>query len=187
MLAAAQAFSDHGYHHASITRIVAGMEMTQGALFHHFRNKAELAVAVLEELYRRWSVLRDEVTAEAEERGLDGLAAIHLVNLRVADRFQHDLIVQAGTRLGYERDLIPTTLPTPFVGWYPFIDHHLERAQREGLVDAGLDRADAAYTIVASFLGIQDVSRRVTNREDLVERVERWWRLVIAGLAPRAE
>lgn len=185
VLAAAQTFADYGYHQASITRIVDSMELTEGAIYHHFKNKAELAVAVLDELYRRWEQLRDEVTAEAEERGLDGLAAVQLSNLRVADRFQHDLIVQAGTRLGYERELIPTRLPTPFVGWYPFVDHHLRRAQLAGLMDEKWDRAAVGRMIVASFLGIQDVSRRTTDRADLIERVEEWWQMLVEGFAPR--
>ena len=186
MLAAAQAFAEHGYTHASIARIVGSMELTEGAIYHHFKNKAELAVAVLEALYERWERARQEVTAEAEARDLDGLATIHLLNLTTARLYQKDVIVQASARLRHEREIIPAEFPTPYVGWFPFLDHHLRRAQDAGLADPDLDRAAAIRIILGSLMGIQDVSRRTSNYADLAGRIEEWWHLMLLGFSARS-
>jgi len=95
------------------------------------------------------------------------------------------VIVQASARLRYERENIPAEFPAPYVGWYPFLDHHLQRAQEAGLVDPGLDRLAAIRIILGSLMGIQDVSRRTTDYADLIERVEEWWQVILAGFSPR--
>jgi len=49
---AAAQFHHHGFQAASLEAILEDAGVTKGALYHHFRNKKELGLAVLDEVYR---------------------------------------------------------------------------------------------------------------------------------------
>lgn len=179
---AAQAFNDHGYSAATIAEVAEHAGMSEGAIYHHFSSKADLAVAVMEALYETWERHSAQVLVDAAARDLGGLATLSLSVERMAEHYRQDVIVQAATRLGNERDLIPATLPTPFVGWFPFIDGQLRRAQDEGTVSERVDREAFCRVLTGSFLGVQEASRRTSDRADLAQRIDEWWRLLVAGL-----
>lgn len=47
-----QLFAEHGYFAIGTPELVAAMQMTRGALYHHFRNKQELFEAVFQDVER---------------------------------------------------------------------------------------------------------------------------------------
>lgn len=79
-----------GYAGTSLDDILAATKLTKGAFFHHFKNKAELARAVVERyaeddfaLFELWSADADAATADPYQRVIHFLAAF--------ERFLDDL------------------------------------------------------------------------------------------------
>ncbi|HEX8204976.1 MAG TPA: TetR/AcrR family transcriptional regulator [Solirubrobacteraceae bacterium] len=63
---AARGLSRHGYGNLRLEQVARDAGYTRGALYHQFRDKEELALAVLEWADRTW---QEEVGAAAEEEG----------------------------------------------------------------------------------------------------------------------
>ncbi|MFH8223973.1 TetR/AcrR family transcriptional regulator [Streptomyces sp. NPDC018057] len=85
-----QEFSANGYRGASLARIAAGAGLTQPGLLHHFRSKADLLIAVLEERDRRDSERHDiDLDAQVPWRtALRNLTALVEHNARAAGLVQ---------------------------------------------------------------------------------------------------
>lgn len=101
---AEQLFTEHGYSATSLDAIVAGAEVTKGALYHHFSGKQALFEAVFERCAARTAeeiVAVVNETSDPWERALVGLRSFLEVVQRPAYR---RVVVQDGPAvLGYER------------------------------------------------------------------------------------
>ena len=87
-------------------------------------------------------------------------------------RSRNDVRIRAAVRLNREHDQIKIPLPTPYVGWIARIAGMIDQAVDLGEMSSGLDSRREAYHLVANFYGVQEVSSRLSNRDDLMERVE---------------
>lgn len=163
---AAELFAAKGFRETSINEVAERMQMTKGAVYHHFPSKEILAISVVEVHYERWPALLTEVRAE----GLSPMdTAITLLN-RVTEAFCNDPIVQAGARLQLERSLIDAPLPTPYVGWTDILSDLFHAAQEAGQLREGIAPQQAARTVIAAFFGTQHISDTLHQRADLLER-----------------
>jgi len=55
ILAAAQRlFGTHGYHATSIADLLDAVGLTKGALYHHFRSKEQIGLALLAQAHKHW-------------------------------------------------------------------------------------------------------------------------------------
>lgn len=180
---AAEEFDQRGYAAVAMSEVAARAGLTKGSVYFHFSSKAELAEAVVETYFARWSELRSEV----EKRDLNGLEAIRWMSLRVAEAYQADPGVRAPLRLMREADVIGVDLPTPFVGWIEATREHLLEAQRDGQLHPDLSIDAAAWQLVAAFFGAQEISHQLTGSKDLTERVEELWHVVLPGLSAGGE
>lgn len=178
LCAAASVFERTGYAAATLEDIVAEADVTKGALYFHFRSKAELAAAVIEQHFARWPNLILDV--EALDCGF--LDRVYALITAVARTFQDDPVARSAVRLGNEHLLIDADLPVPFVGWIDHITALLQRGKRSGELSPDLDCAAVARIIVASFFGIQEVSSRLHERKDLIERLDEWWAVMKLAL-----
>ena len=70
--AALEAFEAHGYDGAAVADIARAAEVTTGALYHHFRSKAGLHAALLEDLEKRLAE-RLEGALEAGDGGREAM------------------------------------------------------------------------------------------------------------------
>ena len=97
-------FAERGYAGASLDDIVAGAEVTKGALYHHFKGKQELFEAVFEAVEAtaveriRHAV---EQSADPWERALSGLR--EFLALTRDDEYRRVVIQEGPAVLGYER------------------------------------------------------------------------------------
>ncbi|TFV52790.1 TetR/AcrR family transcriptional regulator [Blastococcus sp. TF02A-35] len=181
--AAAALFSERGYASASLTDIVAGTGMTKGAVYWHFPSKEEIALDIVRQMYASWPPMLGAVIA-AHDDALDALVA---VTYKAAEQFSTDLTTQAAKRLLAE--LPPDALaklPQPYVGWQGALCSLITEGQRRGQVNPAVDPEGTAQAIVASFFGMQQVSWELTNRRDLLARLENFWKLVLPQLRPTA-
>jgi AcrR family transcriptional regulator len=178
LAAAARVFERQGYAATRLEDIGADAQVTKGALYFHFRSKADLARAVMDAHHARWG----EIVREVASRGADPLTTVVALSFAVAANFRTNEIARAGVRLGNEYRLIDAELPTPFVGWVARLTELIERAQAEALVTAGLDCGAAARAVVAGYFGLQEMSARLSGGKDVAERLREWWRLFLPAI-----
>lgn len=177
--AAAEVFDATGYRGATIEQIARRADVAKGALYFHYRSKADLAAAVVTEHHSIWANLAERAIAGAE----DAMTAIDAMIAGVADLYVTNPITRAGTRLENEYLEVDTELSVPFVGWIARLTTLLRAGKRDGSVGPDVSCAASARVLVASFYGIQAVSARLTDRRDVVRRVDEWWSMLRPTLA----
>jgi len=179
--AAAEVFEREGYATATLEEIAQIANATKGSLYFHFKTKTELAVAVIEAYEATWP----EIAAEVASCNLSAVDAVIEINMQMARSFQSSAISRAGVRLNNEYHLIDADLPVPFQPWIAHVAELLRHGQEDGTVASHVDCMSAARVIVGSFYGMQGVSCRLSNREDLDDRVREWWRFMQPSLDAR--
>ncbi|MEU9578487.1 MULTISPECIES: ScbR family autoregulator-binding transcription factor [Streptomyces] len=167
--AAAAAFATDGFPQVTIKDIADGAQMTKGAVYFHFPNKEALAVAVLEEFYRR---MQRTVNGALEHGDPASLSTFVDVLRRLARAFREDVFIHAGARLQIERPYIKAELPVPYVETLNVLTDLLDRCRKAGHLPADTDPEAMARTLGAAVFGAQHISWVLNDREDLVERVE---------------
>ena len=177
---AAEAFDRFGYGGTSLSDVIALAGVTKGALYFHFSSKQELAQAVIQRQHA-WSVGPAQEQLDGDAPGLE--AVIHL-SQRLASQLVHDPVVRAGVRLTLETGTFDTAMPDPYQEWIDATTGLLHRAVEAGDLRQGVQPATLARFVVGAFTGVQVLSQVLTGREDLRERVEEMWALLLPGLVP---
>lgn len=78
-------FIKRGYENTSIQDIIDGLGgLTKGAIYHHFKSKEDIMVAVLKQLYKD---VEDKLAAVRDDKGLNGLEKLRQI-IRVS--LNHD-------------------------------------------------------------------------------------------------
>jgi hypothetical protein len=106
------------------------------------------------------------------------------MSYRVGRGYQTDSFTLAANRLSNERNLIRIELPLPFVGWIERVTQLLEAAKTHGQVRMNIDSAATAQLMVSFFYGAQAVSEHLTDRQDLLGRLDTFWELMEPSLRP---
>lgn len=177
--AAATTFERVGYSAATLEDIVSAAGATKGALYFHFRSKADLANAVMTAYQGTTDALAEPADAGAESV----LTQIGKQFAELAELYRNDPIARAGLRLSNEHELIDPELTTDFESWTRQIARQLRAGQRDGSVAGGVNCPAAARVLVASFYGVQEVSAHLTERRDVRRRVDEWWTAMLPYLA----
>jgi AcrR family transcriptional regulator len=178
--AAAEAFEVHGYGGTRLQDIVAGHDVSKGALYFHFPSKESLAITILQEHSQLWLGLIEELSAQYPR-------AIHLLlefSWRVGSAFSEDSLTRAGMRLMLESTLFKESLSPPFIGWIKSIQELLALAREQGDLRESVDIAGVAKFMVATFTGLQQIviaSGGPTNPQECVSEM---WRCLLPGLVP---
>jgi len=143
ILAGARAcFARHGYEGATVRRLEEETGLSRGAIFHHFRDKESLFLAVAE----------DDAAAMVETVARDGLVQV-MRDLLSPDRGNsEDVVGWLGTQLEVSRRL--RTDPTFAKRWAArsdaIADATRERLRRQR--EAGVLRDDIDIAVLAQFL-----------------------------------
>ncbi|NEB81514.1 TetR/AcrR family transcriptional regulator [Streptomyces sp. SID14478] len=166
--AAAEVFADRGYPNVTIKDIADSASMTKGAVYFHFSNKEAIAVAVVEELYRRLN--HAIAPALAGER--TSPATVADVLLHTARGFRDDPYIEAGARLQIERPHIKVELPVPYIEYEGLLAELLEECRAAGNLAVSIAPGALARVLVAALFGAQHISWVQSERADVVERVE---------------
>lgn len=178
--AAAEAFDRRGYLGVNLNDVVRQLGLTKGALYYFFPTKEALATEIVRRHFAAWEPISLELVARHANL-IDALIEISMV---VAEMYQTDCYARAGARLSTERNLIDADLPEPFEGWVARATTLLELAKGRGQVRSSVDARATAETMVAFFYGAQLVSSHVNGRQDLLDRVRHFWKLVEPSLRP---
>lgn len=176
--AAAGAFEVHGYDGARLQDIVAGHDVSKGALYFHFPSKESLAVTILQEHNQLWLGLIEELRAEYPR-------AIQLLlefSWRVGSAFRDHSLTRAGMRLMLETRLFDPSLPPPFIGWIESVKDLLVHAREQGDVRTELDLFGVAKFMVATFTGLQQIVMAAGAPINPQQCVSEMWRCLLPGL-----
>lgn len=177
--AAAEVFARTGFLAASMNEIVEAAGVTKGAVYFHFPSKEALAVAIVEEQFAQWPPVVDAII----DNSPNSLISIIALTYEVGTRFRDDVLVTAGVRLSFERELVKADMPEPFIGWITVLQDLFAKARREGLLRPGVLPAPAARALVGGFFGVQHVSEVLTERKDIEARLDEFWKLFVVGIA----
>ncbi|MGW3495430.1 ScbR family autoregulator-binding transcription factor [Streptomyces sp. NPDC001020] len=183
---AAHLFFERGYAATSISDISERSGRTSGAIYFHYANKEQLALAVVRAHFAAWPSMI------ARHEAVPGPALEKLVGLsfEVACAFRDDVLVRAGARLWTERRSIDAEMPPPFVDWIATVARLLTRARAEGDLAPHAEPTRDAPTLVAAFFGLHTLSDVLDDRMLIEDRLTNFWLLLLPGIqavpAPQA-
>ena len=175
---AASVFEELGYGRASLSQVAERAGVTKGALYFHFQSKDELARAVIAEQHRFFTAGNASVLSQA----LPPLESMILLCRTFALNLLQNPIVRAGTRLTLEASIFHEDVRQPYQDWVDVMGRLAAQAQGRGQIRRDIDAAAFARLVVASLTGVQIMSSVLTGRDDLVERVEQMWELMLPGV-----
>lgn len=176
LMAAATVFERKGFAGSTISDILDEASVTKGALYFHFDSKESLAAAIIEQ-QADWREAHAPESRWAMQRIID-------LSFRFVHALRSDPLVRASIRLTLERNTFRTDDPSPYEGWVSTVAQLFVEARDAGELHADVDPERAAAVAVAALTGTQLVSEALSGREDVVERVEDLWHLLLPGLVP---
>lgn len=171
-------FEQSGFEGASLGDIVDGAGTTKGALYFHFRSKDELARVVIDE-HHRTSLT---TMAAIANTGAGPLRQLVMVSYEMGRQIVHDPIVRAGMRLTLEFNGAEG-LDQPYLDWIESTRLLVASGVEQGEIDGSVDPHTVARYLVGSFTGIQLLSQVLAGRDDLDQRTDEMWLLLLPTLA----
>jgi TetR/AcrR family transcriptional regulator, transcriptional repressor for nem operon len=167
--AAYQEIYRHGFQAASLSNILAKTGLTKGALYHHFPNKNDLGLAVIEEVIREgfeammFAPLREsadpiETLIEVIQHKAEN-ATLETVSLGCA----LNNLMQEMSPLDMQ---FKRCLNGILKAWQDTVTDALKRAQKQGRVRKDVDCRAAALFIVSAFEGCVGISKNLQSVKD---------------------
>jgi TetR/AcrR family transcriptional repressor of nem operon len=160
-----------GFQSASMVQILEKTNVTKGALYHHFRDKRDLGLAVLHDLIR---VAVDKTFLEPlrhSENPVDGLVQ----SITQACECLSDEEIELGcplNNLALEMSPVDDAFRRVIGGiydqWRDEIAQALERGQTTGLVSTDVDPDGTAGFIVAALAGCRSMAKNTQSRDTLL-------------------
>ncbi|WP_137725872.1 ScbR family autoregulator-binding transcription factor [Prescottella subtropica] len=175
---AARMFERCGFEGASLGDIVAGAGTTKGALYFHFQSKDDLASVVIDEQHRTSL----DTVAAISTAGTDALRQLVMLTHETARQIVEDPIVRAGIRLVLEFGST-SGRDRPYRDWIAGSRAIVEAGVARGQIVASIDPHTLARFLAEAFTGVQLVSQVLTRREDLEQRIDEMWQLLLPSVA----
>jgi AcrR family transcriptional regulator len=180
---AAAVFEEVGYGSASLSTVAERAGVTKGALYFHFKSKEDLALAVIEAQHAL-------VTEDAKRTAALGHGAMSTIMMMCGSfgrQLVRETVVRAGIRLTLEASAFGQSVTEPYRDWIRTMEGLTLQGQAEGEINNAVDAAAFARYLVASFTGVQMVSAILTQRADVLERIEEMWSILLPALVPEAK
>ncbi|MFD7657256.1 TetR family transcriptional regulator [Actinosynnema sp. NPDC059797] len=152
--ASIELFDRHGYEATSLEAVCRRVSVTKGALYRHFPSKQALAVAVVEEYFRRWH----DVRAELEDGGAGPLRTLVALVERMGLLVHEDRTVRVGVRLLYTSELFDLVAGVHLACLTAVVRDLLHRAAAAGEVVAEADVREEAEAFTSAVVGAHVVS-----------------------------
>ncbi|MGX1273018.1 ScbR family autoregulator-binding transcription factor [Streptomyces phaeoluteigriseus] len=172
--AAGAVFDEHGYTSTTIAMVLERAQVTKGALYFHFASKEALAQAVLNE----------QVPFGAVPPQPCKLQEIIDMTFVVARRLRENALLRGSVRLAVDQET-PSGVDhgEPFRQWAQALTELLELASRRGELLPTVKPAETVDLLVGTFTGVQLMSRALTDRADLGDRLAVMWAHILPSIA----
>ncbi|MFB7330423.1 TetR/AcrR family transcriptional regulator [Streptomyces adustus] len=172
--AAGAVFDEHGYTTTTIAMVLERAEVTKGALYFHFSSKESLAQAVLDE----------QVPFGAVPSQPCKLQEIIDMTFVVGMRLLSNSLLRGSVRLAVDQ-AVPSGIDfaEPFRQWAGRLTELMEEARAQGELLPTVRPRDTVELLVGAFTGIQLMSRALTGRADLAERLSVLWTHMLPSIA----
>lgn len=177
--AAAAEFDERGYVGASMDGVAERAGMTKGALYFHFRSKADIAGAVIarqDEISRHYA----EVAAARSSSPLESLM---WMSQGVATQMTREVVVRAGIRLAADPNAREIPREHPYEHWVEHTADIIRRAISAGEVDPSWDPELVGHVVSPAVAGVQMVSDMLHDRADLYDRLQELWTMLLSAMA----
>jgi len=153
---------ENGYQAASLERIIERVEVTKGALYHHFSSKKKLAFAVIDEviyphLHRTWIA-----PLLATKEPIDTLQHVIMTSM---DEAPEEALKLGCPLNNLAQELSPLDeefrirIDKVFSEWHGVIRGALERGQRDGNVAEGFEMGKVVTFIIATYEGAASLAK----------------------------
>ncbi|MGM1064858.1 TetR family transcriptional regulator [Saccharothrix sp. Mg75] len=172
-------FDRDGYENTSLDALCHRVSVTKGALYRHFPSKQALAVAVVEEHFRRWH----DVRAEVEATGVGPLRTLVELTCRMCSLTDRLPAVRVGVRLLLTSELFDLLAGVHFVSLLVVVRDLLGQAVAAGEVVATADVREEAEGIAGAVIGAQALAAVTTGLDDAGERMRAEWAHRLARLS----
>lgn len=172
--AAGAVFDEHGYTATTIAMVLERAEVTKGALYFHFPSKESLAQAVLDEQLPLGAV-------PPQACKLQELVDMTFV---FGQRLLNNALLKGSVRLAVDQ-AAPSGVDHagPFRQWADHLVVLLEQARDQGELLPTVEPRQTVELLVGAFAGIQLMSRALTDRGDLAERISVLWGHILPSIA----
>jgi AcrR family transcriptional regulator len=177
---AATAFQANGYGLTSLAEIAEAAGVTKGALYFHFDSKEAIALAVIGAQH----AAAGTIGVTLHQAGTTGITAAVTASFALAHQLRVNPIVRAGIRLTLEASSFHTPVVGPYLDWITWIEGYLLEAAADGDLREDISTSALAHFIIPAFTGVQMVSEVLTHRDDVYQRVEEMWLLLLPGAVP---
>lgn len=177
---AARVFLDVGYARTTITQVAAAAGVTKGALYFHFDSKEALAQEVIEQNLSATTAIGMRVLSA----GYPALEALVRMSAGVATELLEDPTTRAAVRLTMEDSALQFREDVPYLEWINTCESLVGQAIEEGSVQSDVDAPALARFLVSAHTGVDTVSGIVADREDLLQRLEEMWIMILPGIVP---
>lgn len=151
-----------GYQATSVDDILSSMQVTKGAFFYHFKNKDEMALALIKELM--YPGMKEKLITPLEN-SIDPIKDIsELMTDLLNDKVHFDvrygcIMVNLIEEMAPLHSIFNNDLKQIVVQWVNAIKNCLEIGQKKGLINRHVDAADAASYIVAGYAGARNMGK----------------------------
>jgi AcrR family transcriptional regulator len=180
--AAGTVFGRVGYAKATVVEVAEEVGMTTGVIYFHFGSKSELAQALI----IAEGEVAEAIAAEALASGEKGLTGLRALSYRWAEQIQHNPIVGGGVRVTFERPELVPEINMAYLAWLNTSEVYLRDAAEAGELVSRRSPEEIAYLVTAAFTGVHLMSSVLTGKEDLMERVDQMWDIVLFPLTAQA-
>ncbi|MFC9959772.1 ScbR family autoregulator-binding transcription factor [Streptomyces nigra] len=172
--AAGAVFDEHGYAATTISMVLERAAVTKGALYFHFPSKESLAQAVLDE----------QISFGAVPPHPCKLQEVVDMTFVFGQRLLRNSLLKGSVRLAVDQSA-PSGVDHSgaFRQWADLLVRVMEQASAQGELLPTVRPRQTVELLVGSFAGIQLMSRALTDREDLAERISQLWGHLLPGIA----
>lgn len=177
---AARVFARVTYAEARYRDVALESGASEGALYFHFRSKADLARAVLDEQQERMTAVLVRTEADAGP----GLQILLRLMVNLGDLIARDEIVQAGIQLaGQPSSEVNSEASEPYVEWVRIAESLVARGIDDGSIRDDVDTHLYAELFNTVFVGSQVLSGLEDQWQSLPTRIRRLVPALEAALA----
>ncbi|MEU3554283.1 ScbR family autoregulator-binding transcription factor [Streptomyces fragilis] len=174
LTAAAQVFDEHGYEAAKLSDVLERAQVSKGALYFHFENKEDLALAVLEA----------QVSHQAPAvSGTSKLQEAVDVGLAFAHRLSYDPLVRGSVRLTLDDTTTRLNRSGPYQEWIELNAAILRAAKEQGELLPHAVPEETAMVLVGAYAGINMMARSMNDQASLGVRAAALYRHVLPSIA----